>query len=372
MDCPFCGKPLKEGRVFCESCGKEIQIVPVFEPEIEDKMKHFLAQVADVFESHNSSAKSSEEIEDDREAAVNKAEKMTSKSDKKTKKFYLTLGIGVLIFVIVAVVSINSLIHYHSYDHQIKTASTYYDTGNYSKVLKYAKRAVSIAPNSSDARMLLANSYKQLGEKMEAKVILEELISIDSSYFSAYRDLIQIYIDEEEYEKINTLLRNCNDVSIVEQFQSYGAFDPDFSEEEGLYDSVLSLKLLAAGNGDVYYTLDGTTPDISSEKYMNPIRLENGTHTVQAVFINTYGVASAVVSKTYEIEIATPDEPEITAESGSYTSPQMIETFLSDEYEIFYTTDGSEPTRNSVPIIAFYAVAQRSIIKGVIAGAVKG
>ena len=49
MDCPFCGKPLKEGRVFCEKCGREIQIVPVFEPEIEEKMKKSLDHVAEVF-----------------------------------------------------------------------------------------------------------------------------------------------------------------------------------------------------------------------------------------------------------------------------------------------------------------------------------
>ena len=349
MDCPFCGKPLKEGRVFCESCGKEIQIVPVFEPEIEDKMKHFLAQVADVFEPHNSSTKSDEEVGKELEGKDNGLINESSKPVKK--RFYLVLGSSLLILVSVTIVLINTLINYNSYDYQIKTATIYYDTGNYSKVLKHAKRAIAIAPNSSDARMLLANSYTNLDDIAEAKAILEELIANDSSYFAAYRDLINIYINEKEYEKINTLLKNCNDISIVEQFQSYGAFEPDFSEEEGIYDSVLSLKLLASGNGDVYYTLDGTQPDISSEKYMSPIRLENGIHTIKAVFINTYGVTSAVVSKTYEIQIATPDEPEISAESGSYTSPQMIETFLSDEYEIFYTTDGSEPTRNSNPYL---------------------
>lgn len=351
MDCPFCGKPLKEGRVFCEACGKEIQIVPVFEPEIEDKMKHSLAQVADVFESLLSPTKPSEEGKEGQGEKNNILESNTKRLDKASKMFYLVFGISTFLFVIIAVVVINTLINYNSYDYQIKTASTYYDTGNYSKVLKYAKRAIAIAPNSSDARMLLANSYCNLDEKLEAKSILEELIENDSSYFSAYKELIKIYIDEKEYEKINMLLKNCNDTSIVEQFQNFGALEPDFSEEEGVYDSILSLKLLASGNGDIYYTLDGSQPDVTSEKYMSPIRLENGTHTINAVFINTYGVSSGVVSKTYDIQIATPDEPEITVESGSYSSPQMIETFLSDEFEIFYTTDGSEPTRNSNPYL---------------------
>ena len=351
MDCPFCGKPLKEGRVFCETCGREIQIVPVFEPEIEEKMNKSLAHVADVFEENDSSKKSVEGTGEKSEKESTNTAKDGKEPDGKRKKRYLVWGISIGFLIILSVFLIKNLANYNSYDYQMKTASTYYDAGNYTKVLNYAKRAVAIAPNSSDARMLLANCYKNLNEIEEAKSILEELIENDSSYFSAYKDLIKIYIDEKGYEKINTLLKSCNDPTIVEQFQSYGAFEPDFSEEEGVYDSVLSLKILASGNGEVYYTLDGTQPDASSEKYMSPLRLEDGTHTIKAVFINTYGVASDVISRTYEIQVATPDEPEITVESGSYNSPQMIETFLSDDYEIYYTTDGSEPTRNSNPYL---------------------
>lgn len=342
MDCPFCGKPLKEGRVFCEKCGKEIQIVPVFEPEIEEKMKKSLDHVAEVFKENESSEEQPEEM----------VQAIETESDKKRKKYhYFAVGFGILCIVVCLIAVTRIVVNYYSYDYQMKTASLHYDAGAYEKGLKYARRAATIAPNSSDAKMLLANCYKNLGETGEAKDILEELITNDSSYFKAYKDLIQIYIAEEEYDKINILLKECNDSSTVEEFQNYGAFEPQFSEEEGIYDSILNLKILAGGNGEVYYTIDGTQPDISSQKYMSPLRLEGGTHTIKAVFINSYGVASDVVTKTYDIHITIPDEPEIIVESGNYDSPQMIETFLSDDYEIYYTTDGSEPNRNSNPYL---------------------
>lgn len=342
MDCPFCGKPLREGSVFCEKCGREIQIVPVFEPEIEEKIKKTMDHVAEVFQE-NVPAKSKTKVDMDVFAP--------DSNQKKKRHDFLFWGVALVLIFLFLFLGGRTVFYYYSYDYQIKTASVYYDAGEYEKVLKYARRATVIAPNSSDARMLLANCYKHLNETEAAKGILEELIFNDSSYFKAYKDLIQIYIEEEEYEKINALLKQCNDSSTVEQFQSYGAFEPQFSEEGGVYDSILSLKLLAGGNGEIYYTLDGTKPDASSEKYMSPLRLEGGNHTVNAVFINSYGVASDVVSQTYDIRISTPDEPEITVESGSYDSPQMIETFLSDEFEIYYTTDGSEPTRNSNPYL---------------------
>ena len=32
MKCPNCGKELKTGQLYCESCGQEIQIVPDYDP----------------------------------------------------------------------------------------------------------------------------------------------------------------------------------------------------------------------------------------------------------------------------------------------------------------------------------------------------
>ena len=36
MKCPKCNRELKEGQLYCEVCGEEIQMVPEFEPEIEN------------------------------------------------------------------------------------------------------------------------------------------------------------------------------------------------------------------------------------------------------------------------------------------------------------------------------------------------
>ena len=43
MKCPKCGHELKEGHLICEICGEEIQIVPDFEPEIENSITETLS-----------------------------------------------------------------------------------------------------------------------------------------------------------------------------------------------------------------------------------------------------------------------------------------------------------------------------------------
>ena len=46
MKCPNCGNELKEGHLICEICGYEIQIVPDFEPEIENSITETLSTLA--------------------------------------------------------------------------------------------------------------------------------------------------------------------------------------------------------------------------------------------------------------------------------------------------------------------------------------
>ena len=48
MVCPNCNTELPAGHLYCEKCGAEIQIVPIFEPELEESINETLSGVADV------------------------------------------------------------------------------------------------------------------------------------------------------------------------------------------------------------------------------------------------------------------------------------------------------------------------------------
>ena len=60
--------------------------------------------------------------------------------------------------------------------------------------------------------------------------------------------------------------------------------------------------------------------------------------------MNTYGVTSSVAEEKYMVDVKTLSAPYVSLESGTYTEPQMIEVETpSDMYQVYYTTDGSEP-----------------------------
>lgn len=52
-----------------------------------------------------------------------------------------------------------------------------------------------------------------------------------------------------------------------------------------------------------------------------------------------------MVTKNYHIEIDELSAPEVTTVSGDYEFPINIE--VTDGNDVYYTTDGSDPTQNS-------------------------
>ncbi|MGN1147151.1 MAG: chitobiase/beta-hexosaminidase C-terminal domain-containing protein, partial [Lachnospiraceae bacterium] len=164
---------------------------------------------------------------------------------------------------------------------------------------------------------------------------------------SAYKKLIAFYKSREDYASINTLLVNTDSEAIRTMFQHYMAAPPEFSYKEGTYAEVVPLKLTASTQGTIYYTMDGTIPDLNSEVYTSPIFLETGSYTISAMFVNEYGIESEVVAKSYVIDVLKPTAPEVETYSGEYTTPSMIRVLVPTGCTVYYTTDGQVPTDQS-------------------------
>ena len=54
MKCQQCGVEIEEGKMYCSSCGQEVQIVPDFEPEVENTINQAMDHILkDVFRKDN-------------------------------------------------------------------------------------------------------------------------------------------------------------------------------------------------------------------------------------------------------------------------------------------------------------------------------
>lgn len=92
--------------------------------------------------------------------------------------------------------------------------------------------------------------------------------------------------------------------------------------------------IASADGGEIYYTTDGSTPTTSSTKYTAPFTVQSGT-TVKAVCYK-YSKYSAVVSNLYDGTLQAP--------TISISSNGMVTIAATDNADIRYTTDGSNPT----------------------------
>jgi len=333
MKCERCGYELEEGKLYCPKCGYEIHMVPDFEPEIEKEITGALEEITNhLIESE-------------------KKEKKEAQSEKKEKQEmklqFISTMVAVCVFILIAAWLLFSN-RMGSMETKLAKAEEAASEKDYGKAIDYMLQAVEMDGTDLNIKQMLGQYYVLDGQTENAVLTFQEIIAADGENEEAYRSLIDIYEKEEDYDRINELIRSGKSGKIINTFIKYIANPPEFSHEQGTYDTMISLKLTANTSGKVYYTLDGSEPDERSQVYHNPIVLNDGIYTVKAFFINDYGIRSETAVQIYEIHLNKAHEPGISLASGTYTQPQMITVTVPQGESVYYTIDGSDPTMDSL------------------------
>lgn len=348
MKCLNCGNELKDGHLICEICGEEIQIVPDFEPEIENSITETLSTLAAMQEGEDT--KTETDTDEDREYIEEEGE--NDEIIAGSRKTWVVMSL-VIIFVVALISYAMYAYHIQTVEYQIDKAKEYAANEAYTEAIACLEEAYARHPDVAELLFLEADYYYLQQDHGAALAQLMKIIEAGSfsheDVEEAYDKVVTIYANQGQYAQINELLRNCEDEQIVNMFQSYLAMEPEFSYVEGSYAEVIPLKLSSNTSGTIYYTMDGSKPDTNSLVYTAPLFLETGEYTISAFFVNDYGIESEIVSKKYVINLSVPNAPEVELYSGEYTEPAMITVEGVEGCKIYYTTDESEPTADSVP-----------------------
>lgn len=364
MKCPNCGNLIPEGKLLCEYCGEEINIVPEFDIEIDAQINETLGNIAKSFEEHGE--QNHDRISDD-ELGENDLSGNIISFFLGHRKIFIAFAIIVLVGILAVVIHFANEKRKNTYAYQYELAMEHYDNQNLNEAIAALDRALAIEQEHYDTRILLSKLLIENGNESSAESILIELLHTDSPYQEdVYSILLELYKNQKEYTKLGELLRSCRYEELISEYKEFSASKPVFSIEEGVYDRVQTLSIESLTDGFIYYTLDGSVPTRNSMVYQSPIMLESGDYTIKAIFVNMYGVESDLETKTYYISLSTPKAPDISLVSGKYTEPQMIEIFHDTETKIYYTIDGSTPNKNSIrytePIEMLYGVSNLAVI----------
>lgn len=99
---------------------------------------------------------------------------------------------------------------------------------------------------------------------------------------------------------------------------------------------------LTAEEGDIYYTIDGTSPDIYASLYAEKIMIDKPM-TIQAFAMNEDGAKSTISTFTYSFADQV-GKPVFSVNGGEVETGSRLTMFTDTRgAEIYYTTDGSVP-----------------------------
>jgi len=122
---------------------------------------------------------------------------------------------------------------------------------------------------------------------------------------------------------------------------------PTLSLKEGIYTSSQNLSITCeTENAEIYYTTNGDEPDSSSLKFTADITISS-SQTLKAKALKKGYKNSLTVTANYTIT-GTISDPYFDIPSGTYTTGQKISIFCPViDADIYYTTNGDDPTINS-------------------------
>lgn len=331
MKCPNCGADMPEGELYCARCGKDIHIVPDFETGLEDNIAR---AIGDPLE---------EKEEKDRTAGTGNI------PAKRGKKNSLMLIMSICLSVLLITVAVGGifLYLYYSYDYQLHKAEECFAREEFDEAISHYRRALELDGTDVEVSFSLAEAQLRKGNKLEYEYLLRDIIRnplcSQEHLEKAYGKLIDIYVSRGEYDTIDKMLKFCENGAVQSAYQSFMALPPEFSHEEGEYEEAVNLKLTACAPGIIYYTLDGSQPGENGFLYTAPVELTEDAD-VKAIFINNYGVVSDVAERKFVINIELEQAPYVSIPSGQYNVPMLIEVSNETGADIYYTTDGSDPT----------------------------
>ena len=351
MKCPVCQTEISDELMYCPKCGYEVQMVPDFNPEIENSIKENMDGVVAQMDSHSEPRPYKKPIK-----RKKKYDFDTVEDDDYNPSLAQTIAIctiALVVVITVLIIAVN-LLNGESAT-KIKNYATYYqeaiahaDQGDYEEAINSLLGALRVESNHPDARMLMAEYEVAAGKLTDAENLYKDLFAYEGYSESAYEKYIQLLEGQGRENDICNALADCDVPTILKKYPQYVAEPPSYSLPEGAFDVEQELQLFTTQTGTIYYTLDGSQPDVAtSETYSMPISLDFGKYVVCSMFVNQFGKQSEVVSKTYVINTDLTFEPVVEPVGGSYTEQEMIHVEVPDGCNVFYTTDGSIPTQVS-------------------------
>ena len=145
----------------------------------------------------------------------------------------------------------------------------------------------------------LAQQYKKSGNYTKAEYTLRNAIQ-DGGGIDLYIELCAIFVEQDKLLDAVNMLGNITDTSIKEQLEQMRPLAPTSSHESGQYNQYITVSV-SATSGTLYVSKDGEYPSIHTDRYIDPIALDEGENRMYAVCVADNGLVSPLSVFGYTI-----------------------------------------------------------------------
>lgn len=372
MRCKYCGHSIPEGMLYCENCGKEVCIVPEYNPlddllseQIKDAINgdepdseefyHYHTSVTtgrrrtDTASQRERARSGREKIQSERERTISERERKRRQAERRReiKRKKRRKRMLILLIILIGTIGGCFALYQVSYSGIIRKGYRELKKESYQGAKDAFEKALSKDSKRAEAYVGLSKVYLEEESPEEGEDLFLTALEKQPKNVALYEACVQFYLDSQQPEEIPHLLEDAEEV-VTEALTEYIIAEPEFSlDDEEAFEDVRELELTASKGQNIYYTTDGTKPTKSSTKYTEPIQLDEGDTEIQAIAVDKRGIPSLVASKTYTVELPIEDAPAVSPSTGQYDTAVPIEIKVPEGYEAYYTMDGTEPTTAS-------------------------
>ena len=357
MVCAHCKAQIEDGSLYCNRCGRAVQIVPDYNVLEDD----------DLFAMVQSRERIRKALEYQKTVEADQEEKKGLFATKSARRVAL---LSVALFAILVAGFILIYSYTHSYAFLISQGRAQAEAENYDRAISYYREAKGLTDDVGEPMILMAESQVEAGYTDEAEKTLMELLKEDPENLIAFSLLAGMYDETGDLDGIDSL----SEIAVTDDqkriIRDNLIATPEFSIKGGEFKDDIELTISGEKGFDIYYTTDGSEPSTHNGKKYDgsTIELTAGSTKISAVCVRDDGKAGRVASETYTIIYEAPTLPSVSPAGGRLTKPTDVTiTTVPGDADIYYTWDGTVPTSASSHYTAPIRVPEGNSILSVIA-----
>lgn len=159
--------------------------------------------------------------------------------------------------------------------------------------------AYNFSGHDEDVAIELANQYIADGNFSKAELTLTKAIR-SAPTADLYTALSKVFVVQDKLLDAVRLLNNIPDPTIKAAIDAIRPSAPTANAPSGYYSDYLNISLSSSADA-IFFTTDGDYPSISTTAFREPISLDVGVTSIQAIGVSNTGLVSPLSSMEYTV-----------------------------------------------------------------------